>query len=307
MNRMYVVLITLFPILSASSQEAMRFQMDGGAVDIHISGQKFGEFVFEDEEIPRSYFAHITTPSGIQVTRNHPPVKGQDKDDHAAYHPGIWMSFGDISGHDYWRNKAVTKHIGFLQQPRVMEGKGEFAVIEHHLAEDSEEVICVAEHQFTFDPIESGTLLVWDARFTAREEGFVFGDQEEMGLGVRVATSIMVENGGEILNSDGIKNEDGVWGKQADWAVYHGEKEGKHTGIMIMPSPDNFRRSWFHARDYGLLLANPFGRNAFTGGAKSQIEVQPNERFNLQFGVFIFEGDIDYQEIYQGYVDGYTK
>ena len=38
-----------------------------------------------------------------------------------------------------------------------------------------------------------------------------------------------------------------------------------------MPGPGNFGRSWFQARDYGLLVANPFGRRYFTGGEPSRV------------------------------------
>jgi hypothetical protein len=55
-----------------------------------------------------------------------------------------------------------------------------------------------------------------------------------------------------------------------------------------MPDPENFRRSWFHARDYGLLVANPFGRNAFTKGEKSKVVVPKGEAFRLRFGVLVY-------------------
>ena|SRR5688572_16333261 len=46
-------------------------------------------FVFADTNILRPYFAHVHTPDGIQVTRNHPPIAGVDSVDHPAMHPGI--------------------------------------------------------------------------------------------------------------------------------------------------------------------------------------------------------------------------
>jgi hypothetical protein len=52
-----------------------------------------------------------------------------------------------------------------------------------------------------------------------------------------------------------------------------------------MPEPANFRPCWFHARDYGLLVANPFGRKAFTRGEASRVVVKPGEEFRLRFGV----------------------
>ena len=64
-------------------------------------------------------------------------------------------------------------------------------------------------------------------------KAFTFGDQEEMGLGIRVATDHAVTNGGVITSSDGRKNEKQVWGRQADWCDY----SGKGVGVMLMPDP----------------------------------------------------------------------
>ena len=119
-----------------------------------------------------------------------------------------------------------------------------------------------------------------------------------MGLGVRVATNMTANNGGVITSSDGRKNEKQVWGRQADWCDYSGEG----VGVMVMPDPQNFRRSWFHARDYGLLVANPFGRQAFTKGESSRVVVKKGETLTLRFAVLFHDGDLDRPSAYQDFV-----
>ncbi len=136
-------------------------------------------------------------------------------------------------------------------------------------------------------------MILWESEFSADDE-FYFGDQEEMGLGVRVATPISVRDGrGAITNSDGLKNERQVWGKQAEWCDYAGTVDGKPVGITIMPDPHHFRRSWFHARDYGFVACNPFGRNAFTGNEKSRVVIRPRESMKLRFGVLLHGAETD--------------
>jgi hypothetical protein len=134
-----------------------------------------------------------------------------------------------------------------------------------------------------------------------------FGDQEEMGLGLRLATPLVVKGGsGTITNSAGGKNEKEVWGQQADWCdcsgiverphpgpLPEGEGERRRVGMLLIPHKDNFRRSWFHARDYGFIAANPFGQNAFTKGEKSRIEVKPGETLDLRFGIWIYSTPAD--------------
>jgi hypothetical protein len=132
-------------------------------------------------------------------------------------------------------------------------------------------------------------LVTASSEFSSENDSFYFGDQEEMGLGVRLATPIAVKsnNGGRILNSDGKMNQPEVWGTSAAWCDYSGSLDGKYVGMMIMPHPKNFRRAWCHARDWGFMAMNPFGRNAFTGGEKSKFVVAAGEKFPLRYGVLI--------------------
>ena len=57
--------------------------------------------------------------------------------------------------------------------------------------------------------------------------------------------------------------------------------------------PGNFRACWFHARDYGFLAANPFGRRAFTRGKASRVVVKRGRKFRLRYGVLIHGSPAD--------------
>jgi hypothetical protein len=81
---------------------------------------------------------------------------------------------------------------------------------------------------------------LWDSAFTA-DEPFYFGDQEEMGLGIRVATPMAVESGGTILDAEGRKDGRAVWGNVSDWCDYRGTIEGRSAGLTIFCHPGNFR------------------------------------------------------------------
>ena len=271
-----------------------------------IGGQHFARYVFKDDDISRPYFCDVNAPGGIQVTRNHPPIEGVDRTDHATYHPGLWLTFGDISGSDFWRNRARTDHVEFVQEPRGDEGTGYFAVRNEYRAAENGDILCTEVCRYTIKILARRYLLIWDSEFSSEQGDFYFGDQEEMGLGIRVATPISVRKGGEMVSSEGGINESGIWGKQAGWCDYRGTVDGRCVGVTLMPSPGNFRRSWFHARDYGLLVANPFGQNAFTKGMKSKIIVPKGESFRLRFGVLIHASEkgqeLDLQAAYKDYL-----
>jgi hypothetical protein len=69
-----------------------------------------------------------------------------------------------------------------------------------------------------------------------------------------------------------------------------------------MPDLGNFRRGWFHARDYGLLVANPFGRHAFTKGERSRVTVGKGETFRLRFGVFVYGESVRLKAAYEDFL-----
>jgi hypothetical protein len=249
-------------------------------------GQPVAAYVFRDDKVLRPHFKQLHAPGGIQVTRNHPPIAGRDATDHDTMHPGLWLAFGDISGHDFWRNKAVIKHERFAEPPAIRDGALTFAT-ENTLQTTNGQPVCAQTSRVTLAARPCGYLLLWEATFKSEERDFVFGDQEEMGLGVRAATTITQKNGGLIRNSAGAEGAKATWGRVADWCDYSAVIGGRRAGILLMPDPRNFRPSWFHNRDYGLMVANPFGRNAFTKGEKSAVVVKKGEPFRLRFGVLM--------------------
>ena len=68
---------------------------------------------------------------------------------------------------------------------------------------------------------------------------------------------------------------------------------GKRIGLTLMCHPDNFRESWMHARDYGCLVANPFGRKAMKKGPPSKVVVKPGGRLRLRYAIWIHAGTVD--------------
>jgi len=278
------------------------FARGDGNVTVAIDGLPVAMYCYKDDAITRPFFAHVRAPNGVQVTRHHPPVEGQDVMDHPTLHPGIWLAFGDISGSDYWRLKARVRHAEFADEPRGGRGSGTFAVRNEYLdQQDPSKIVCNEVARYTFLARPSGFLLLWDSTFSADKE-FSFGDQEEMGLGFRVAAPLRVGASGEgnvppgngtMLDSKGRKNEKEVWGNSAEWCDYSGAMAGQRVGMTIFCHPGNLRPSWFHARDYGFLEANQFGRQAFGKGPASKVVVHPGENLRLRYGVLIHSGPLD--------------
>lgn len=283
----------------AAAAPPVGFRMREAAFDILVGAERIAAFVHRDERIARPYLAHVSLPGGPQVTRAHPPVAGTDPTDHDTMHPGIWLAFGDLGGADFWRNRAAVRTEGLTLGPHDAEG-GAFTVRNAYRAPGGA-LVCgeTARQRVAVHP--DGVLLAFDSVFSPGEGPCVFGDQEEMGLGVRLATPLAPRNGGVLMNSAGLRGESGAWGKAADWCDTTGVVAGRKAGVTLMAHPDNFRRSWFHVRDYGLMVANPFGRNAFTGGERSAVTVAAGEKLRLRFGVFLHRG-ADPREAWRRYL-----
>lgn len=282
--------------MGADAKLPVTFHPGDSRLEIRVGGAGFATYRWNDSIVRRPYLDGVFAPGGVPFTRNNPPVEGVDAVDHATMHPGIWLAFGDLDGADFWRNRADIVHVEFVEPPKNGDGFGSFAA--RHRYEHDGQVLCEEICRIAIAARPDRHLVDWTSTFRSDRDR-VFGDQEEMGLGIRVATNLTVLKGGTIVNSQGLLNEKQVWGKNADWCLYRGTNQGERVGVLMMPSPSNFRPCWFHSRDYGLLVANPFGQNAFTGGPKSAIRVKAGDPFTLRFGLLFFRGDVEPANEYQ--------
>ena len=268
----------------------IRFKEEQNAIRVFMGEREFGVFVFKDHKVLRPYFMHLRAPNGFQVTRTHPPVAGKDDVDHATMHPGAWLAFGDINGHDTWRNKARVVHEKWEPvKETLFADRAHFKVHSKYLPKDSDTPFAREETLFTFIAAPMGHIVLWDTKIHPLVRDFTCGDEEEMGLGIRVATPLAVKNGGRILNSDGKQNEKAVRGTKPKWCEYSKGIDGQRVGVALLVDHSNFRESHFHVRDYGLMVANPFGINTFTKQpSNSPIMHPPNSYWRLRYAIVTF-------------------
>ena len=317
-TRALLPLLLLLPLAApaAGDPAAITIHKEAGRLDIRGGGQPMATYVRTDPALPRPYFCDLFAPDGTRLTRNYPPdpVADAGNADHPDFHPGLWLAFGDLGGQDFWRNKARVRHVEFLEPDKVPDGAVAFAVRNVYEPLAGGAPLCEEICTYTIVPGDTGNLLLMDSIFYSGT-AFSFGDQEEMGLGLRLATELTPKSGhGRLRNSLGGEQEAGTWGKAADWcAVTAPGKEGL-TGVLIAPHPANFRKSWFHTRDYGLIAANPFGQKAMTAAKDDnvlpdQTPVPGGTTFRLRFGVALIsnirEDAKALDQVYQGLSKGW--
>ena len=264
-------------------------------------GEPVAAFVFADPAVGRPAIRDLAAPGGAIVTRPCPPRKGIDADDHATIHPGAWLCFSDLSGADPWRHKSAVRFAGFVGEPAVVGGAVRFTADFEYLAAAKDtpaaavacrerSTITIRDREFDGFPVR---VLTWEAELTpGGDQPLVFGDVEEMGLGVRLAKPLSPAGGGRYLASHGGVNEQGVFGRAAEWVDAAGTIDGRPVGVTVIDLAGNPREPFFHARDYGLVLANAFGRKAY--GVKdppAAITLRPGESLRLSYAVLL-HGDV---------------
>ena len=109
-----------------------------------------------------------------------------------------------------------------------------------------------------------------------------------MGLGVRAATNMTELKGGLVVNSDGLTGAKTAWGKPADWA-YSRETGGRIRGVAIFSAASNPNPTWWHSRDYGVIVANGFGARVLPASAGGKVVVKAGDALKLGYGVLLFD------------------
>jgi hypothetical protein len=233
------------------------------------------------------------------VTRPCPIRPGIDPDDHATLHPGVMLCFSDLSGADPWRHKTAVRFVGFVGEPATTAGAVRFTFAAEYLAEPADSptatVVCHEESTVTIaDRSVAGMevrVVTWDARLTAAGKPVTFADVEEMGFGIRLVKELSPKWGGRYLAAHGGQDEAGIFGTQADWCDASGEVTGKRVGVTLVDRGADARRAFLHARDYGWLLANAFGRRSYTKGESGAVTIPAGGHLDLQYAL-VLHGDV---------------
>jgi hypothetical protein len=123
-----------------------------------------------------------------------------------------------------------------------------------------------------FHAIDQARVIDYQITLHASHGDVKFGEAKDGLMGIRMHPNLRLRQDAKInpgvpaasaVNSEGVSGVD-VWGKRAKWVAYWGSIEGHVVTIAIFDHPDNLRHpTWWHARDYGLVSANPFGTSAF--------------------------------------------
>jgi hypothetical protein len=249
--------------------EQASFQRDG----LEITRYHFGP------GLQRPFLFPVIGPAGRSLTRmGHP----HDPETH-SHHNSVWLSHNDVGGVDFWSDRR----LGTVRHKRIVkyedEGEKSYLVAENEWVDKDGKVLLNETRTVSVLLLESNEwLLVIDSTFTAKDKSITLGKTPFGFLGVRMAKTLGVnDGGGRIRNSEGGVNEKEVLWKQARWVDYSGAIEnGKIEGITLFDHPQNPNHpSCFHVRNDGWM-----GASLTYDGPR---DIGPDKPLHLRYGLYV--------------------
>ena len=302
MRNRFFAMLSMATIISASlslprwAQAAkVSVEQKGENAVVTVDGQPFTEYLAQSG--PKPILWPIIGPTGQPMTRQYPikpDIIPTEKQDH-IHHRSLWFTHGKVNDVNFW---AETPGHGQIKQKSLQaKNVGDTAVIvtENEWLSPDGKKVCEDTRTLTFGADKSGRWIDFDITLKATHGDVHIGDDKEGTFGVRVAGTMDVtaKKGGEIVNSEGQKDEE-AWGKPAAWVDYHGPVADETVGIAIFNHPSSFRypTTW-HVRTYGLFCANPFGYSFFksTKQTDGAYTIPSGESLTLRYRVLLHKGD----------------
>ncbi|MBK8974430.1 MAG: PmoA family protein [Planctomycetes bacterium] len=244
----------------------------------------------------------VLGPGGAPMTRRFPLEAAAEHE--ATDHPhqrSLWFAHGSINGYDFWagtQSGDVVAHVAYLP---VDAAERDCALRTRDVLVGHDGVIVCTDERYLRFGVDASDGSRWiDVRVTMHADHgpLVFGDTKEGTMAIRMAPTLRLRGPvaqGSVLTSEGVTGPQ-AWGTRARWVAYWGPIGGESLGLVLMDHPDNPRHPcWWHARDYGLLAANPFGAHDFAGAppGTGALRVPAGESLTFTYRFRFFRGAAD--------------
>lgn len=290
-------------------------------VDVYVDGEPFTSYVWP-ESLKRPVLYPLRAPGGVDVTRGYPlaPRPGE-RVDH-PHHIGLWFSYGDVNGVDFWNNSTTLKpeaqaRMGTTAHRRVVSAEGgresgELVVEADWLMPDGKTILRETT-KFVFHAGRGVRAVDRVTTLAAQGVRVAFRDNKEGVLGLRVRRELehpsdkpevftdasgrptevaKLDNTGvtgQYLTSEGKRGED-AWGTRARWTALAGKVGAQAVTVAILDHPRNVGHpTYWHARGYGLFAANPLGQEVFSSGKeKLNFALDPGQTVTFRHRVLLF-------------------
>ncbi len=314
--RLCIIFLAVVP--AANAQQTVKKEGDGYAFRI---GDELVT-IYQYKNLSKPILFPVNAPGGVPLTRNYPPPEGQAKDH--PHQKSAWFCHGDVIPEGIELKSKVKNVIG-VDFWAESTGHGNIVPVKVQLADNSLVVNNewrTAEGQKIMDESTSirlydlgkARLIVYNIDLNASVCPITFGDTKEGAFGIRINDVINAEvakkgkpaGKGRIQNADGKIGEKDCWGQRSAWCDYSGPIDGKVVGLAIFDDPKNPYPACWHVRGYGLMTANPFGREkhaAFPAmkGNNELVRLKKGDHLQLRYGMLLHAGDAVSGQVAEGY------
>ena len=275
-------------------------------VAVTVEGEEFTTYRFTGHDKPILY--PLCAPGGVPLTRSWPIEKGVagEPEDH-PHHESLWFTHGSVNGHDFWAPRAhgagpdgPIPHVEHVSIDRCESGETGILMTTSRWVDPDRKPVLTEHRTMVFSADETARSIEVTLELVADSGPVTFGDTKEGSFALRVRPQLQPKDsngsqgaGGRLVNSEGLV-DGAAWGKRARWVDYSGTIDGKAYGIAMLDHPANLRHpTWWHAREYGLSGANPFGIHDFAGEPEGagNYTIPPGETLVLRYLVVFHEGD----------------
>ena len=231
----------------------------------------------------------VNVPGAGCIVRRHPMATHPGESTDHPHHRSLWLAHGDVDGHDFWHDPDARVH---LVSEKVLPSDEDSAVIEWNAEwRVGDDVVLVERRLMTFRATNGSGHVEFDITLAPPTGTVTFGDTKEGFFAIRLAPSLKVDGGpsarGRLENAEGSADRS-AWGKRSSTMTIEGPLDGRLVRILLTDHPDNPRHpTWWHARTYGLVAANPFGIRAFEGGDSESgaMTVSADHPLRLRYGL----------------------
>jgi hypothetical protein len=302
-------------------------------LDFTIAGKLIGRYQI-GPDVPKPYLWPLYAPGRVAITRAWPmePAGPGTSTDH-KHQKSAWFCHGDVipegievkdkikgvKGVDFWSEAKGHGRIVCTGVEKPMSGKDHARVTTKNewRTADGTKILDETRTIHLYN-LGKAWLFVFDIDLAASVVPVTFGDTKEGSFGVRVSDAITADKpgkagkgkgSGKIENAGGKVGEKGCWGQLSAWCDYSGPIDGKEVGIAIFDDPKNPSPACWHSRGYGLMAANPFGRDHSFPAMKGRtdlVRLNKGEHLRLRYGLLLHTGDAHaghVAELYQRFVN----
>jgi len=301
-----VLLLLLLQTAALSAQ--VKVTVSDERVSVSVNGKPFTAFE-KGKDAHKPYLAPLLTASGKHVTRGFPMEKIAGEPTDHPHQRGIWMGSEHSSGMNLWELDPADPHphMGVLQFQKVIEthdgaDSGGFTAAVQWLNQDGKPIIDeTLTITFYAKPVESRMFDI-DMQLKAIKLA-TFEDARDGVIGIRLAPAFDENNGGSLVNAEGIKGWKAIEGKHSPWVDCQATLDGEKVGVVFMDSPRNFRfpTTWV-TRGVGLLFANPFAQRYYDKTrADGSLSMQPGDELRLRYRVLIHPASTDINAAFKEY------